>query len=108
LTDRLQVIDEIYIYSLDGEMICRLAEDWVGGLLASGREAHPWLFIYMSGFTSPGTIGLYDFSAPHDRQWSIYHITVPNGLNPDEFEAKQVSCWSIIAHYHPPCSIGLV
>lgn len=95
-----QVIDEIYVYSLSGDKISRLAEDSVGSAYAAGREEHPWLFVYMSGFTSPATIGLYDFSASEHKRWSIYRTTVLNGLNPDEFEAKQVSFESIIDHCH--------
>ena len=60
----------------------------------TGREEYPWLFVYMSGFTSPGTVGLYDFSAPGHKRWSIYRTTVLNGLNPDEFEVRQVSCFN--------------
>jgi prolyl oligopeptidase len=95
--DNLQVIVEIYIFSLSGEMICRVAEDSVGAADASGREEYPWLFIEIRGFTSPVTIGLYDFSAPENKRWSIYRTTVLNGLNPDEFEATQVSFRSIIS-----------
>ena len=82
-------------------MVCRLAEDAVGQIDVYGHEAHPWLFISMIGFTSPMTIGLYDFSAPDHKRWSIYRTTVLNGLNPDEFEARQVSFESIITHCHP-------
>ena len=44
----------------------------------------------MSGFTSPGTVGQYDFTAPEGQRWSIYQTTKVNGLNPEDFEAQQV------------------
>jgi prolyl oligopeptidase len=91
-------MDEIYIYSLSGEMICRVAEDCVSAMDIKCWEEHPWLFISMTGFTSPSTIGLYDFSAPDHKRWSIYRTTVLNGLNPDEFETMQVSFGRIIGY----------
>jgi prolyl oligopeptidase len=94
-----QVVDEIYVYSLSGEKITRIAEDSVGSAYAAGREQHPWLFVYMSGFTSPATIGLYDFSAPEHKRWSIYRTTVLKSLDPDEFEARQVNLGFIVNHY---------
>jgi prolyl oligopeptidase len=66
----IQVIDEIYIYSLSGEKITRLAEDSVGsaGSAYAGRDEYPWLFVYLNGFMSLATIGLYDFSAPDHKR----------------------------------------
>ena len=86
----LQATDEVYIFSMKGEKITRLADDFVGSASVSCRDEYPWLFVHMSGFTSPGTIGLYDLSTPAEKRWSIYRTTKLNGLNSDEFEAKQV------------------
>jgi len=44
----------------------------------------------MTGFTSPGTVGRYDFTAPQGQRWSIYQTTKVNGLNLEDFEAQQV------------------
>ncbi len=86
--------DEIYIHSLDGLKITRLAEGFVGSAYATGRENYPWVFVTMSGFTSPGTIGRYDFTAPPDKRWSIYRTTKLSGLQLDDFETQQVSSWN--------------
>lgn len=87
--------DEIYLYSLDGLKITRLAEGFVGSAYVTGREQYPWLFVTMSGFTSPGTIGRYDFTAPPDERWSIYRTTKLSGLHLDDFETQQVSSWNL-------------
>jgi len=45
----------------------------------------------MTGFNSPGTVARYDFKEEEDKRWSIYRTTRVSGLNPDDFEAQQVS-----------------
>ncbi|KIJ56911.1 hypothetical protein M422DRAFT_149708 [Sphaerobolus stellatus SS14] len=81
------VKDELYIYSLDGQKVKRLAEDFVGTIDISGRRDQSWFFATLSGFTSPGTIAHYDFKADN---WSVYRNTKVKGLNLDEFTAEQV------------------
>ncbi|KAF9526276.1 prolyl oligopeptidase [Crepidotus variabilis] len=90
LTYKRNVRDEIYLYSNSGKVITRIAEEFVGAAYATGREKQPWFFVVMSGFTSPGTVGRYDFTAPVEKRWSIYRTTQLNGLNPSDFEAQQV------------------
>lgn len=85
-----QVKDEVYVYSHAGNKVVRLAEDFVGAAHISGREKHSWLFVTLSGFTSPGTVGRYDFTAPEEQRWNIYRTTKVKGLNTDDFEASQV------------------
>jgi prolyl oligopeptidase len=84
------VKDEIYIYSKEGKEVERLAKDFVGYAYLTGREKRSTFFVTMIGFTSPGTVGRYDFTAPEGQRWSIYQTTKVNGLNPEDFEAQQV------------------
>ena len=44
----------------------------------------------MSGFNTPNTIARYDFAVPEGRRWAILRTTKVNGLDPDDFESKQV------------------
>jgi hypothetical protein len=85
-----QVKDEVYIYSKEGKELERLVPDFIGAASVSARWKDSWFFINCSGFTTPGTLGRYDFNAPEAQRWSIYHQTKVNGLDPDEFEATQV------------------
>ena len=78
------------MYSHAGNEVVRLAEDFVGAAHISGREKHSWFFVTLSGFTSPGTVGRYDFTAPDEQRWSIYRTTKVKGLNTEDFEASQV------------------
>ncbi len=95
-----QVKDEIYVYSLEGKQLERLAEDFVGSAYITGREKRSTFFVSMSGFTSPGTVGRYDFTAPEGQRWSIYQTTKVNGLNPEDFEAQQVrTTISLLSHF---------
>jgi prolyl oligopeptidase len=90
LLTRLQVQDEIYIYSKRGVQLVRLASDFVGAASVSSRETHSHFFVTMTGFDSPGTLALYDFSFPEEQRWSIYRSIKVNGLVPSDFEARQV------------------
>lgn len=93
-----QVKDEIYLYSPEGKKLERLAEDFVGTALVSGRKKQSWFFVSMSGFTSPGTIARYSFDNPPEQRWSIYRQAKLNGLQPSEFEARQVGIIFYNAH----------
>ncbi|KAF8966430.1 prolyl oligopeptidase [Flammula alnicola] len=84
------VKDEIYVYTHAGKEVTRLAEDFVGAAVVSGREKHHWFFVSLTGFTSPGTLARYDFTASEEQRWSIFRNTKLNGLNTEDFEAHQV------------------
>lgn len=85
------VIDEIYVYSLDGERLTRLVPDFVGAAELSGRRSQSDLFVTLTGFTNPGIIGRYNLSEPDDgKKWSVFRTTHVKGLKADEFTAEQV------------------
>ncbi|KAF9004715.1 prolyl oligopeptidase [Cyathus striatus] len=84
------VKDEIYIYSNMGSQLERLASDFVGAASVYGRQKQPWFFVTMTGFNTPGTVARYDFRAPEEQRWSIYRTVKVKGLNPKDFEARQV------------------
>ncbi|CAA7259570.1 unnamed protein product [Cyclocybe aegerita] len=90
ITYKRNVKDELYVYSHEGRQLTRLAEDFVGAISVSGREKQSWFFATMHGFTSPGTVGRYDFTAPEGQRWSILRSTQLNGLDANDFEARQV------------------
>ncbi|KAF8164897.1 prolyl oligopeptidase [Crassisporium funariophilum] len=90
LTYKRNVQDEINIFSHTGAQVARVAEDFVGAALTSGREKQSWFFVTMNGFTDPCSVGRYDFAAPQEHRWSIIRTTKLNGLDPDDFEAQQV------------------
>ena len=85
-----QVKDELYIYDSSGKEIERLAKDFVGSASVTAREKQPFFFVSLTGFTSPGTLGRYDFTEPDKKKWSIFRTTKLNGLNTEDFEASQV------------------
>ncbi|KAG6331834.1 hypothetical protein ID866_7256 [Astraeus odoratus] len=85
------VIDEVYIYSLEGKRLARLAADFVGAADVSGRRSQSNLFVTLTGFTNPGIIGRYNLDEPDDeKKWSIYRTTQVEGLKAEEFSAEQV------------------
>ncbi|KAF9449560.1 hypothetical protein P691DRAFT_799170 [Macrolepiota fuliginosa MF-IS2] len=84
------VKDELYIYDKCGKQLERLFPDFVGSMTAHCRDTHPWLFITMSGFTTPGTIAYYDFKKPENQRMTTFRQTKVDGLNPDDFETRQV------------------
>ncbi|KAF8548935.1 hypothetical protein OG21DRAFT_1422158 [Imleria badia] len=89
------VIDEIYLYSMTGEKLTRIAPSFVGAAEVSGRRDVSDVFVNMTGFTNPGIIGRVDLTsfnatASLESTWSIYHTTDVKGLQPDEFTAEQV------------------
>ncbi|GJJ16277.1 hypothetical protein Clacol_010573 [Clathrus columnatus] len=49
------VKDELYIYSMAGKQLERLAVDFVGTIDVSAKREQAWLFATLSGFTTPGT-----------------------------------------------------
>lgn len=82
--------DQLYIYDNNGEQLEQLFPDFVGSMTVCCRETHSWLFVTMSGFTNPATIAYYDFKQPEGRRMSPFRQTKVNGLNPDDFETRQV------------------
>lgn len=85
------VIDELYLYSMEGKQLTRLAPDFVGAAEVNGRRAQSHFFVFLTGFTNPGIVTRYNFDEPsEDKRWSIYRSTITKGLVPDEFSAKQV------------------
>lgn len=83
--------DELYIYSLAGERLKRVASDFIGTITVNGVRDQSWFFASMVGFTTPGTIARFDFKEQDDqKQWSTHRITRVKGLNPDDFTAEQV------------------
>jgi prolyl oligopeptidase len=86
-----KVIDEIYLYSLRGKRLKRLAPDHVGAAFITGRRTESDLFVTMTGFTTPGIIARYDFGQrDEEKRWSIYQTTSVSGLDPTNFIAEQV------------------
>ncbi len=59
-------------------------------MTAHCRESHSWLFITMSGFTTPGTIVSYNFKKPEGQRATPFRQTKVKGLNPGDFETDQV------------------
>ncbi|KAH0836753.1 prolyl oligopeptidase [Lanmaoa asiatica] len=95
LVYKRNVIDEIYLYSLTGEKLTRIAPSFVGAAEVFGRRALPDVFVSMTGFANPGIIGRLDVNdfnatASLESAWSIYRTTHVKGLQPDEFTAEQV------------------
>ncbi|KAG1807907.1 prolyl oligopeptidase [Suillus variegatus] len=85
------VIDELYLYSMEGKQLTRLAP----GIRWCYRSQWPpstvALFVFLTGFTNPGIVARYDFDEPgEDKRWSIYRSTIMERLVPDEFSAEQV------------------
>lgn len=85
-----QVKDEIYICDNNGRELERLYSDFVGTMSAHCRDTHSWLFVTMSGFNTPGTIAYYDFKRPEGQRLTPFRQTKVKGLNPDDFETRQV------------------
>ncbi|KAI0346955.1 hypothetical protein BDW22DRAFT_1321836 [Trametopsis cervina] len=85
------VKDEIYIYSMDGKRLTRVASDFVGAASVGGRRDQPLFFATLSGFTNPGIVAKYDFTeADEKKRWSTYRATFLKGLKPEDFETSQV------------------
>jgi prolyl oligopeptidase len=84
-----EVKDEIYIYDLKtGSRIERLSPDFIGAASISGRRTRSTFFATLTGFGSPGTVMIYDGKS--QEKWSRYRQTTVSGINPDEFESRQV------------------
>ncbi|TFK22910.1 prolyl oligopeptidase [Coprinopsis marcescibilis] len=83
------VKDEVYIYSKEGTEISRLVPDFIGSISVITDFKDSYFFVTLSGFTTPGTYGRYDFTAPEEQRWSIYSTTKVPGLILDEFESQQ-------------------
>lgn len=89
------VIDEVYLYSMTGKQITRLAPSFVGAAEVYGRRTLPAFFVSMTGFSNPGIIGRFDVdrfdsTSSLDSAWSIYRTTRITGLKAEEFDAEQV------------------
>lgn len=103
-----QVKDEIHIYSKTGERLAQVAKDFVGAVTTSGKQKQSWFFATMTGFTTAGTIGRYDFGRPEEQSWSIYRTVRVSGLNPDDFEAQQVCTKMLTGFAYMTNQIGVV
>ncbi|EIW79415.1 hypothetical protein CONPUDRAFT_60260 [Coniophora puteana RWD-64-598 SS2] len=85
------VIDEIYISSIDGKNRERLASDFVGAISVNGRRDMRQFFLTLTGFTNPGIVAKYDLDeTSSEKRWSIFRTTVLKGLKPNEFIAEQI------------------
>ncbi|THH13332.1 hypothetical protein EW146_g6877 [Bondarzewia mesenterica] len=89
------VKDEVYIHSLQtGKQLKRLAEDHVGSIGVTGRREHNWMFLTLTGFTTPGLVAKYDFrdeNGSEDGTWKNWRETVVKGLaGSGGFIAEQV------------------
>ncbi|KAH7890841.1 prolyl oligopeptidase [Phlebopus sp. FC_14] len=85
------VIDEVYLYSMTGSQITRIAPTFVGTAEVYGRRSIPDFFVSLTGFTNPGIIGRYNLDESlEDKRWSIYRATDVKGLKADDFIAEQV------------------
>ncbi|KAF8351067.1 prolyl oligopeptidase [Amanita rubescens] len=94
--DRLAIVykhnvqDQLYIYNNTGSRLIRLVPDFIGAVTVTARETEPWIFVTLTGFNTPGTVGRYDLQQPEELRWSMYRTAKVKGLNPDEFESHQV------------------
>nr|QGP74449.1 prolyl oligopeptidase [Lepiota venenata]QKM76209.1 prolyl oligopeptidase [Lepiota venenata] len=84
------VKDELYIYDNNGTQLERLFPDYVGTMSAHCRADHSWLFITMTGFTTPGVISYYDFKRPDGQRITPFRQIEVEGLSADDFETRQV------------------
>jgi prolyl oligopeptidase len=69
----------------------RLAPDFVGSAKLSASRQESWFYVTMTGFTCPGIIAQYDFSAGEERKrWQVRRTMKVKGLHPRDFESQQV------------------
>lgn len=92
------VKDEVYIYSMDGQQLARVAPDFVGAASISGRRSHSSFFATLSGFTDPGIVARYDFTQPDEKKWTIYRTTILKGMKTQDFDVRQVVYVSYSMH----------
>jgi prolyl oligopeptidase len=86
-----KVKDEIFVYNFTERVMQRLAEDFVGAANLNGHREDPAFYVSMTGFNTPGTVAKYDFTEKDEgRRWSVVKTTMVKGLQPDDFEARQV------------------
>ncbi|KAG8783083.1 hypothetical protein FRC15_005829 [Serendipita sp. 397] len=83
------VQDELYLYTKSGEKLRRLAEEFVGSIVATAREKETWFFVTTTGFTTPGIIYRYDFNAPEDARWTTHREVKIKGIKADDFLVHQ-------------------
>ncbi|EGN96818.1 hypothetical protein SERLA73DRAFT_124603 [Serpula lacrymans var. lacrymans S7.3] len=85
------VKDEVYLYSMEGKLLSRLAPDFVGAASIAGKRTKSNFFVTMTGFTNPGIVAQYDFGESNESdRWSTYRTTLLKGIVPEEFSAEQV------------------
>lgn len=84
------VKDEIYIHSMDGQRLVRVAPDYVGAATVMGRRSQSWFFASLTGFTNPGIVARYNFREPEECRWSVYRTTFLRGLKAKDFDSRQV------------------
>ncbi|KAL1747799.1 prolyl oligopeptidase [Schizophyllum fasciatum] len=85
------VKDELYVYSKAGTRLTRLAPDFVGAAGVVGHRDERAFFVEMTGFNTPKTVARYDFGeAEEGARWRVVRTTAVRGVDPAEFEARQV------------------
>nr|E2JFG1.1 RecName: Full=Prolyl oligopeptidase A [Amanita bisporigera]ADN19204.1 prolyl oligopeptidase [Amanita bisporigera] len=90
LVYKRNVIGELYVYNNTGSRLMRLARDFVGSMTVTARETEPWFFATLTGFNTPGIVCRYNIQRPEEQRWSVYRTAKVKGLNPNDFEARQV------------------
>ncbi|KAI0069251.1 prolyl oligopeptidase [Artomyces pyxidatus] len=95
LSYQRNVKDEIYIHDVNtGARLKRLAPDHVGSIGIYGRRKQNWVFLSLTGFTTPGLVAKYDFkeeSTNPEGTWEVWRETIVKGLaGKGGFIAEQV------------------
>ncbi|KAJ3777905.1 prolyl oligopeptidase [Lentinula raphanica] len=81
---------DIYIHDLStGKPTRRLFEDLIGQFALSGRREDNDMFVFYSGFTSPGTIYRYKFDE-EDNNGTLFRAMRVPGLDLDKFTTESV------------------
>ncbi|THU83553.1 hypothetical protein K435DRAFT_871165 [Dendrothele bispora CBS 962.96] len=81
---------EIHVHDLvTGRLLRRILGDLVGQFMVTGRRADNDMFIFYSGFTSPGTVYRYKFDDERDTCSLFRAIRIP-GLDLDKFVTESV------------------
>ncbi|THU79419.1 hypothetical protein K435DRAFT_875474 [Dendrothele bispora CBS 962.96] len=81
---------EIHVHDLiTGRPLRRILRDLVGQFMVTGRRVDKDMFIFYSGFTSPGTVYRYRFDDERDMCSLFRTIRIP-GLDLDKFVTESV------------------
>ena len=77
------------MYGLDGKPIERVAPNHVGAIDIEAQRDHSFFTATLSGFTSPGTVHLYDFGKETNR-WSLLRAPEMKGIKTEDYDVEQV------------------